>query len=90
MYYVCIEHYRQKHPNQTRWIYRFDRCSSDCYLTYEQASILVNRQYDNDVRSLMNVRDVILSERLHVLRRSNENEIDWNRFSSLIDRNDDV
>jgi hypothetical protein len=46
-----------------------------CYLTYEQASILVDfadPQYENELLSLITIHDVISQERLKTLLKSNK------------------
>ena len=56
-----------------------DLCRLGCYLTYEQASILVDfadPQYEKELLSLITVHDIIPHERLKILLKSNHlNEI---------------
>ena len=62
-------------------------CKLGCYLTYKQASILVDYAdpaYEHELLSLMTVHDIIPREHLKSLLKSSNNEVNFDDISSLI------
>jgi hypothetical protein len=58
-------------------------CKLDCYLTYEQASILVDfadPEYEHKLLSLITIHDIIPQESLKILLKSNN----FDNLSTLI------
>jgi hypothetical protein len=65
IYYISAENLINKQE---------DFCKLGCYLTYEQASILVDfadPQYEQELLSLITIHDIIPQERLKTLIKSN-------------------
>jgi hypothetical protein len=71
-------------------IYKIDSeklCKLGCFVTYEQATILVDfadPQYEHELSSLSTIHDIISQERLKTLLKSNNYEIHLNDISKLI------
>ena len=68
-------------------------CKLDCYLTYKQASILVDfadPQYEHELLSLMTTHDIIPQEHLKNLLISTNNHIDLDKLSPIILRKQQV
>ena len=82
--------------HNSRLIYRIDReslCQLGCFLTYEQASMLVDfadPQYDEELASLITRHDIIAYERLNALFDGQHHEMHVETFTSLILRNREV
>jgi hypothetical protein len=71
-------------------IYKIDNeklCKLSCFVTYEQATILVDfadPQYEHELSSLSTIHDIISQERLKTLLKSNNYEIHLDDISKLI------
>ena len=82
--------------HHSRLIYRIDReslCQLGCYLTYEQATMLVDfadPQYHEELSSLIVRHDVIAYERLNTLFDGQHHEIHVDTFTNLILRDREV
>ncbi|CAF1261150.1 unnamed protein product [Adineta steineri] len=76
--------------NSNCMVYKIDSkklCKLGCYLTYEQASILVDfadPQYEHALSSLITIHDIISQEDLKSLLTSNNYEINLDEISKLI------
>ncbi|CAF1625727.1 unnamed protein product [Rotaria magnacalcarata] len=83
-YYISPEYLTMKNLHQ---IITEHFCKLGCYLTYKQASILVDYadpEYEHEILSLMTVHDIILQENLKSLLKSSNSEVNFDDISSLI------
>ena len=76
--------------NDSRILYRFLRkklCQHQCFLTFEQTLVLVDfadPEYQNSLRNLIEIHDIISHENIQNIFQSNRNEIHIDEFSSMI------
>jgi hypothetical protein len=76
--------------NDSRIIYHIDNenlCKLGCFLTHEQALLLVDfadPQYESELSSLITIHDIIPQERIKTLLKSNIKEINIDQFSPMI------
>ncbi|CAF4553692.1 unnamed protein product [Rotaria socialis] len=83
-YYISPEYLTMKNLHQ---IITEHFCKLGCYLTYKQASILVDYadpEYEHELLSLMTVHDIIPREHLKSLLKSSNREVNFDDMSSLI------
>ncbi|CAF3346668.1 unnamed protein product [Rotaria sp. Silwood2] len=62
-------------------------CKLGCFLTYKQAYILVDYadpEYEHELSSLTTTHDIISQERLKILLKSTNNEINFDELSKII------
>lgn len=92
IYYHSTENLNllKHHRSNARLLYHLeeqDLVKLGCFLTYEQALILVDfadPEYEAELTALVTVQDIICHERLQTLIQSRIAEISWDEFSGMV------